>query len=158
MSIAILENNQISQYFVALIVSNNARIFTGARTKCTAGITTKKLEKEAASLAIRWTQQLNLNQVKFESGNLKVLEALGDRISKTKSKPTWLLDSSKSEFQLCMEGIRTLELIPTFENFFTTKLGAFCLVGDVSRSWAGSEILPILLDLMNFQGNYNYNM
>ncbi|KAI3919761.1 hypothetical protein MKX01_000202 [Papaver californicum] len=114
------------------------------------------MEKEAALLAIRWTQQLSLDQVQFESDNLKVFEALGDRIIKTKRKTIGLQDSNNAKFQLCVEKTKSLKLITAPDNIYATKFAEFCFLGNMSRSWVENEPSPILLDLMNSQDNQNY--
>ncbi|KAI3978887.1 hypothetical protein MKX01_016062 [Papaver californicum] len=98
-------------------MSNYAGIYCGAKCIFSQGRSREEVERKTASHTIKWAKDLNLQVVKIEGDNLKVLEATKNEISKLrKNYSTRLHEGNTINFILCLGGIKTLTKVPTLEN------------------------------------------
>ncbi|XP_026407200.1 uncharacterized protein LOC113302475 [Papaver somniferum] len=90
--------------------------------------------------------------------DLKVLEATRKEVNKFAKAPTRLQEGYNLNFRLCMKGIKTLTMIPTFENSVARNLAVVSLSEGLFSIWDDISFLNFMNHSQGMQDHYQVSM
>ncbi|RZC72755.1 hypothetical protein C5167_048234 [Papaver somniferum] len=82
-----------------------------------------------------------------------VLEAVREHVLEMKDERNKLYISNSLNFNLCMLGVKILNLVPNSANFMACKLAKYCMSASYLRQWDCNSIIALLINFIKQERN-----